>query len=246
MTSTSETAVVVGVGPRLGAAIGRRFAGAGMSVALASRSLANVAPLAAAIGEPARAYACDATDEAQVDDLFAKVESELSVPAVVVYNAAAFSRKPFLETTMAEFEASWRAGCLGGFLVARAAARMMVSREVGGTLIFTGNTASVRGGAHFHGTAAGKFGLRGLLQSISRELQPRGVHVAHVIVDGMIADDQRRPSRGPDAFIEPEAIAETYYQIHRQPRSAWTTEMDLRTWVEPSGEISDIVRGRNG
>jgi NAD(P)-dependent dehydrogenase (short-subunit alcohol dehydrogenase family) len=240
----TEVALIVGVGPRLGAALARRFAQSGMSVALASRVLAHVESLAAALGSSARAYACDATDESQIEALYRAVEAELGTPTLVVYNVVAFSRKGLLETTAAEFESGWRAGCFGGFLLARAAARSMIARGLNGTIIFTGNTSSVRGGAEFHSMTAAKFALRGLAQSIARELQPRGVHIAHVVIDGLIADEARRPGRGPDAFIEPDAIAETYLQIHRQPKNAWTTEMDLRTWVERSGEIADILSGR--
>jgi NAD(P)-dependent dehydrogenase (short-subunit alcohol dehydrogenase family) len=170
------------------------------------------------------------------------VQAELGTPRLVVYNAATFSRGGLIETSAEEFETGWRVGCMAGFLVARAAARRLLAASTSGTIIFTGNTASVRGGAQFHTVASGKFALRGLAQSLLRELQPRGVHVAHVVIDGLIADDQCRPARGPDAFIEPDSIAETYYQIHRQPRNAWTGEIDLRTWMETSGEIAEVLR----
>ncbi|HLI13521.1 MAG TPA: SDR family NAD(P)-dependent oxidoreductase [Alphaproteobacteria bacterium] len=234
-----EIAVVVGVGPGLGAALARRFVQAGMAVALAARRLDKLTPLATELGHGAHAYGCDATDEGQVESLFATVTAELGTPSLVVYNASAFLRKSILETSLEEFERSWRVTCRGGFLVGRAAARLMARRieagGPGGTILFTGATASLRGGAMFHNFAVGKFGLRALAQSMARELQPKGIHVAHVVIDGQIAGERpgyRREERGADALLEPAAIAESYYQLHRQQRSAWTFELDLRPWVE--------------
>ena len=233
----SEIAVVVGVGPGLGAGLARRFAKAGMSVALAARRRERIKPLAEEIG--GRAYGCDATSEAEVERLFAQVAEELGAPNLVVYNASAFARKSILETTAEEFERCWRVACMGGFLVGRAAVRLMLPRApehgCAGTILFTGATASLRGGAFFHNLAVGKFGLRALAQSMAREFQAKGVHVAHVIIDGQIAGERpgyRREERGADALLEPDAIAEAYYQLHRQQRSAWTLELDLRPWVE--------------
>ena len=237
-----EVAVVVGVGPGLGAALARRFAKAGLKVAVAARRRERLAPLAEELG--ASAYACDATSEAEVEGLFAAVARELGAPRLVVYNASAFVRKSILETTVEEFERCWRVACLGGFLVGRAAVRLMLprvaehgatDRGAGGTILFTGATAALRGGALFHNLAVGKFGLRALAQSMAREFQPKGIHVAHVVIDGQIAGERpgyRREERGADAVLEPDAIAEAYYQLHRQTRSAWTLELDLRPWVE--------------
>lgn len=233
----SDVALVVGAGSGLGAALGRRFAAAGMKVALARRDEAKLAPLLNELGRNGRGYSCDATDEAQVSELFRKVSGDLGTPSLVVFNAGAFVRKGILETTTADFERCWRVGCLGGFLVGREAAKVMVERSSGhkGTLIFTGATASLRGGARFHNLAVGKFGLRALAQSMARELQPQGMHVAHVIIDGQISGDRPGYSpaeRGEDAVLDPAAIAETYYLLHQQPRSAWTLELDLRPYVE--------------
>lgn len=234
-----EVAVVVGVGPGLGAALAMRFARAGMNVALAARSLERIEGIAVdccSIGHCGRAYAVDATDEAAVEALFDKVAMDMGTPGLVVYNAGAFVKRGVLETTVEEFERCWRVGCLGGFLVGRAAVRRMLAGQApGGTMVFTGATASLRGGAQFHNLAVGKFGLRALAQSMAREFQPRGIHVAHVVIDGQINADRpgyRAEERGPDALLDPEAIAETYYQLHRQPRSAWSLEVDLRPWVE--------------
>jgi NAD(P)-dependent dehydrogenase (short-subunit alcohol dehydrogenase family) len=234
-----EIAVVVGVGPGLGSALARRFAKAGMAVAVAARNPERLTPLASELGGRCRAYACDATMERDVESLFGKVAHDLGAPHLVVYNASAFGRKAIAETTAEEFERAWRVSCLGGFLVGRAAAKSMQARLAAGgegaSILFTGATASIRGSALFHNFAVGKFGLRALAQSMARELQPKGIHVAHVIIDGQIAGERpgyRREERGADALLEPDAIAEAYYQLHRQHRSAWTLELDLRPWVE--------------
>ncbi len=232
-----ETALIVGVGPGLGAALARRFADAGMNVGLAARDSARLAPLVDALassGGDFRAYACDATNEAAVDALFAQIASDLGDPALVVYNAGTFVPRAILDIGTDEFEACWRVGCLGGFLVGRAAARTMA--EAGrGTIVFTGATASLRGAANFANLAVGKFGLRALAQSMARELGSRGVHVAHVIIDGVIMSERDAAfavGRGPDALLDADAIAENYLALHRQHRSAWTLEMDLRRWAE--------------
>lgn len=235
--SEPETALIVGVGPGLGAALARCFAGAGMDVAVAARDAARMAPLAAeleASGRRVRAYACDVTKEAEVEALFGSVTADLGAPGVVVFNAGAFVRKGLLETAADEFERCWRVGCLGGFLVGRAAARLMVPRG-SGSILFTGATASLRGGANFHNLAVPKFGLRALAQSMAREFGPQGVHVAHVIIDGQILSQRHgalAAERPADALLSPDAIAENYLHLHRQHRSAWTQELDLRPWVE--------------
>lgn len=233
--SERQVAVIVGVGPGLGFALVRRFAQAGMAVALAARSKERLEQLLAR--EPvdgARAYACDATEKAAVDRLFAEVERDLGAPDVVVFNAGAFRPGGILEIDPAEFEQCWRIGCFAGFLVGQAAARRMVARGRG-TILFTGATAALRGSARFANLAVPKFGLRALAQSMARELGPQGVHVAHVIIDGQIRSERYahlEAERGPDSLLQPEAIAEMYYQLHAQPRSAWTLELDLRPWVE--------------
>ena len=237
-----KLAMIVGAGPGLGCAIARRFCKAEMNVALAARDAARLEPLimeCSGIGHGARAYACDASDEAAVDRLFHDATADFGPPDVVVYNAGAFVRRSILETSVEEFERCWRIGCLGGFLVGRAAARAMLARQEsggpGGTILFTGATASLRGGAGFHNLAVGKFGLRALAQSMARELQPKGIHVAHVVIDGHILPPASVEHSGDgvgDAMLDPDAIAEAYYQLHMQSRSAWTQELDLRPWVE--------------
>jgi NAD(P)-dependent dehydrogenase (short-subunit alcohol dehydrogenase family) len=233
--SGKQVAAIVGVGPGLGFALVRRFARAGMAVALAARSKERLEQLLA--GEPvegARAYACDATDKAAVDRLFTEVEHDLGAPEVVVFNAGAFRPGGILEIEPSEFEQCWRIGCLAGFLVGQAAARRMVAQGHG-TILFTGATAALRGSARFANLAVPKFGLRALAQSMARELGPKGVHVAHVIIDGQILSERYahlEVGRGQDSLLQPDAIAEMYYQLHAQPRSAWTLELDLRPWSE--------------
>src|SRR5262249_23685200 len=174
-----------------------------------------------------RLEACDVAKASDVTRVFASVERELGVPSVVVFNAGAYERGGILENTPEAFERCWRIGCLGGFHVGQAAARLLVARG-SGTILFTGATASLRGSAGFANLAVPKFGLRALAQSMARELDPKGIHVAHVIIDGQIASEARREmaaQRGPDSLLSPDAIAETYWQLHRQPRSAWTHDM---------------------
>lgn len=237
-----KLAVIVGAGPGLGRALARRFGAAEMNVALAARDLERLERLSvecAGIGRGARAYGCDATSDEDVVSLFQQLRVDFGCPDVVVYNAGAFVARSVLETSAEEFERCWKVGCMGGFLVGREAARAMLERVdqggAGGTIIFTGATASLRGSAGFHNLAVGKFGLRALAQSMARELQPRGIHVAHVVIDGRIRPsstvEHTHPEHG-DALLDPEALAEAYFQLYRQPRSAWTQEIDLRPWVE--------------
>lgn len=224
MASASKpVAIVVGVGPGLGAALVRRFAREGMSVALAARQGDRLAALAREVG--GKAYGCDATIETAVDDLFAAVERDLGRPDLVVFNAGGYVRKPIAELSVSDVEGTWRNTCLGGFLVGRAAARtMQVAGR--GTIIFTGATAAMRGGVNFAAFAMGKFGLRALAQSMARELGPKGIHVAHTIIDGQIGENAEATRLSPDA------IADAYWHLHRQRRSAWTQELDLRPWAE--------------
>ena len=235
--ASSDVAVIVGVGPGLGAALCRRFVKAGLLVAAVARDKDRVTTIAKELG--ARGYGCDATDEKSVIELFAAVKRDFGEPALVVYNAGAFLPRSVIETEAAEFERCWRIGCFGGFLVGREAARAMTPRTRG-TILFTGATASLRGGANFANLAVGKFGLRALAQSMARELGPQGLHVGHVIVDGPIDMPWIRENfpqlvaeRPPDGLLAPDDIAESYWMLHRQPRSAWTFELDLRPWVEP-------------
>jgi len=232
-SSKPGTAVVVGVGPGLGLALVNAFAELGYTVLAAARG-SGAAQLGLKPGDgrivPQR---CDATDPAQVEALFAAAEAQGPI-AAAVFNAGTFERGAVVDTDPADFERCWRVGCFGGFLVGQAAALRMLARG-SGTILFTGATASLRGGANFVNLAAPKFGLRAVAQSMARELGPRGIHVAHVIIDGQISSERYAhlgAERGPDSLLEPEAIAREYVSLHRQPRSAWTLELDLRPWVE--------------
>jgi NAD(P)-dependent dehydrogenase (short-subunit alcohol dehydrogenase family) len=226
-----DVVLIVGVGPGLGAALGRRFAKAGAKVALASRRLEPVQEIAQEYG--ASAYACDATNEQSVLDLYAAVERDLGTPTVVVYNASGRVRGSVLDIEVDAFKEAWDRGCLGGFIVAREAGRRMVKKGAG-TILFTGATASVKSYAQSAGFAVGKFGLRALSFSMARDLGPQGVHVAHVIVDGGILGPHHAPEgdKPEDHLLRPDAIAETYYQLHMQHRSSWAAEIDVRPWVE--------------
>ena len=239
MADNTETAVVVGAGPGLGSAVARRFAQAGMKVAVARRNAGELEALTKELGAAARGYGCDAINELAVQQLFSAAANDLGAPRLVVYNAGGSIRKGILDTTSAEFERCWKAICMGGFLVGREAARAMLGNSMDnrhrGTIIFTGATASLRGGANFANLAVGKFGLRALAQSMAREFQPQGIHVAHVIIDGQIESNRpgrTQAERGADAVLSPQAIADAYYQLHLQAPSAWTHELDLRPYVE--------------
>jgi NAD(P)-dependent dehydrogenase (short-subunit alcohol dehydrogenase family) len=229
---TQETALIVGAGEGLSAALARRCARDGMRVALAARRTEKLGALASETG--ARAYACDAGKRSDVDALFAAVTRDLGTPDLVVYNPSYRTRGPFVELDPAEVEKALMVTCFGGFLVGQAAAKQMLARG-SGSIQFTGASASVKGYAQSAPFAMGKFGLRGLAQSMARELAPKGIHVAHFVIDGGIArpsGDARATERGDDGMLKPEAIAETYLHIHRQHRSAWTWEVELRPWVE--------------
>lgn len=232
-----EVALVVGVGPNLGAALGRAFAQAGMKVALAARDEKKLAPMVAEIdklGGAGKGYGCDVTQEDQVEDLFKRVTADLGAPNVVVFNPSIFVIKPVAEMTVEDLESCWRVTCFGGFLVGRAAARIMGERG-SGTILFTGASASLRGSAKFSSMAMPKAGLRMLSQSLARELGSQGVHVGHVIVDGLILSErwaEVAKERPEDALLKPDHIAANYLYLHRQPRSAWTQELDVRPWAE--------------
>jgi NAD(P)-dependent dehydrogenase (short-subunit alcohol dehydrogenase family) len=227
---TYALALIVGAGEGLSASLARLFRKEGLAVALAARDAAKLAPLCAETG--ARAFGCDAADEAQVRRLFADVERECGPPDVVVYNASARTRGPFGELVPADVQRALQVTAFGAFLVAQQAATRMLPRAHG-AILFTGASASVKGYAQSAPFAMGKFALRGLAQSLARELSPQGVHVAHFVIDGAIRGAGRGDDPGqPDALLDPDAIALTYLHVLRQPRSAWTWEIELRPWVE--------------
>ncbi len=225
-------AVIAGAGPGLGRALAQRFIEGGTRVALLARDSARLQALADSLGREAHAFACDLADPSAVDSAFGRIDRELGVPQCVIFNAGAYRPGSVLEIAPQDFLECWKIGCYAGLLVGQQAARRMVERG-SGTILFTGATASLRGAARFVNLASPKCALRALAQSMARELGPRGVHVAHVIIDGQISVPGRAPADGaPDSQLEPSAIAEAYWQLHAQPRSAWTLELDLRPWVE--------------
>lgn len=224
--ATMEHAIIIGVGPGLGAALVERCAREGLAVTAGARNVDRLRTSLDARGlKNVAAAACDVTDATSVDDLFAAAVAAKGAPSLVVFNASGYARGGILELTASQVEAAWQVGCLGAFHVGQAAAKAML--PVGsGTILFTGATASLRGGASFAAFAIAKFGLRALSQSMARELGPKGIHVAHTLIDGQIGTTEG------DTKLQPAAIADAYWHLHRQPRSAWTQELDLRPWVE--------------
>jgi NAD(P)-dependent dehydrogenase (short-subunit alcohol dehydrogenase family) len=231
MTAFSyRTALIVGVGAGLSASLARLLAKTDMTVALAARRAVELAPLAREVG--GKAFACDATKIAEVARLFADVETELSAPDVVIYNASYRTRGSVVDLDPDEVAKALAVTAFGGFLVAQEAVRRMLPQGRG-ALLFTGASASVKGYAQSAPFAMGKFALRGLAQSLARELSPRGIHVAHVVIDGGIRSARRPdPPEATDSTLDPDAIARTYLDLLQQERSAWAWEIELRPWVE--------------
>jgi len=229
MMASYREALIVGAGAGLSASLARAFAKEGLAVALAARTPDDLRALAQETG--AQVFACDASRRADVERLFADLDAR-GAPDVVVYNASYRTRGPLVDLDADEVEKSLRVSALGGFFVAQAAARRMLPQGHG-AIFFTGASASVKGYAQSAPFAMGKFALRGLAQSMARELAPQGIHVAHVVVDGGIRSDRRaEPADKPASMLDPDAIAATYVHLLRQPRSAWSWEVELRPWVE--------------
>lgn len=240
--SAAGNALIVGVGAAkgLGAAAGRVFAAAGFDVTIAGRNAGKLEEAAKSIAAAGRAPRVAVGDVTRAEDVsrFVSVACEVGPITVAVHNAGSNSPAPFLEVTPASFEQHWREHALGGFLLAQAVLPKMLE-QAAGTLIFTGATGSVRGSARFSPFAAAKGALRNMAQSVARELGPKGIHVAHVIIDGVIHGDRANAliadlqgRFGPDGMLEPDHIAENYLILHRQHRTAWTHELDLRPWSE--------------
>jgi NAD(P)-dependent dehydrogenase (short-subunit alcohol dehydrogenase family) len=226
----NKIALIVGAGSGLSASIARSLADAGMKVALAARSVDDLGPLAAKIG--ATTLTADASDRDAVKKLFAELADRQGDPYAVIYNASYRTRGPFVDLDAAEVEKSLAVSAFGGFLVAQEAARRMLPKGAG-AIIFTGASASVKGYPQSAPFAMGKFALRGLAQSMARELAPQGIHVAHVVVDGGIRSPRRRDAADrPDSTLDPDAIAASYLHLLQQDRSAWTWEIEVRPWVE--------------
>ena len=226
----SEVVLIVGAGEGLSASLARRFAREGARIVLAARTPAKLREVAAATR--AQVVRCDATVPKDVAALFAECDAGPGAPDVVVYNASGRLRGPFVDLEPEAVRQALEVSAYGGFLVAQAAAKRML-RKGRGTILFTGASASVKGYAQSAPFAMGKFALRGLAQSMARELAPQNIHVAHFVIDGGIRSASRPvPAESPDSLLDPDAIADTYFHVARQARSAWTWEVELRPWVE--------------
>ena len=225
-----NTALIVGAGAGLSASLARALAKDGIKVALAARTTGDLDALVKETG--ARAFTCDATKRGEVEKLFADLDASLGTPDIVVYNASFRTRGPFVELDPLDVEKALAVTAYGGFLVAQEAARRMLPKKHGAILL-TGASAGVKGYPQSAPFAMGKFALRGLAQSMARELSPQGIHVAHVVIDGGIKSARRAESAdNPDSLLDPDAIAESYMHLIHQPRSAWAWEIELRPWVE--------------
>jgi NAD(P)-dependent dehydrogenase (short-subunit alcohol dehydrogenase family) len=239
--SERKAVLVIGAGDATGGAIARRFAREGLVACVTRRQADKLAPLVERIrveGGEAHGFGSDARKEDEMRALVAHVEAEIAPIEVAVFNIGANVRFAVTETTERVYRKVWEMGALAGFLMGREVAKAMLARGRG-TILFTGATASLRGSAGFAAFAGAKHALRALAQSLARELGPQGIHVAHVVIDGaidtaFIAENfpERHALKASDGILDPDAIAENYWQIHRQPRSAWTHEMDLRPWSE--------------
>jgi len=239
--SQKKVALIVGAGDNLGSAVGRRFAKEGYHVVGTRRrgDLASFVNPVTEAGGRATGIHSDARDEDQVVSLFDEVENSIGPLHAVVFNVGGNVSYPILETTVRVYTKVWEMCALAGFLVGRESARRMVSRKQG-TILFTGATASVRGAADFSAFAGGKHALRALAQSMARELGPQGIHVGHVVIDGVIDTAATRAlfpdwfeQRPADAILQPEQLADIYWMLHTQPRSAWSFEIDVRSYLEP-------------
>jgi NAD(P)-dependent dehydrogenase (short-subunit alcohol dehydrogenase family) len=245
MPASGPVALLVGAGDAIGAAVARRFAAGKLQVCIARRDGAKAQTLIdeiAAAGGTARAFSVDAREESQIQALFATVEQEVGPIEVCLYNAGSNVNTPLVDTSSTLFLKAWQLACYGGFLTAREAAHYMVPRAKG-TILFTGATASLRGGPGFAAFASAKFGLRAVAQSMARELGPKNIHVAHLVIDGGVDSDAIRKrmrarmgdgvdSLPADSLIKTQSIAEAYWTLHVQPRDGWTHELDLRTAIE--------------
>jgi NAD(P)-dependent dehydrogenase (short-subunit alcohol dehydrogenase family) len=225
-----KTALIVGAGEGLSASLARLFTSQGIRVALAARQTDKLGPLCKETG--AKAYTCDATSPDDVTRLFATVDRDSGAPDIVVYNASGRTRGALVDLVPADVSKAIAVSAFGGFLVAQQAARRMLPNKHG-AILFTGASASVKGYPQSAAFAMGKFALRGLAQSLARELSPQGIHVAHFVIDGGIRSARRAdPAGQPDSTLDPDAIAANYFNVLCQPRSAWTWEMEIRPWVE--------------
>jgi NAD(P)-dependent dehydrogenase (short-subunit alcohol dehydrogenase family) len=225
-----KTALIIGAGPGISASLTRLLTRSGLTVALAARDISKLAALASETG--AHPFSADAADPQAVARLFEQVDQSIGEPDLVIYNASARARGSITEIDPEAFRQSIAVSAFGAFLAAQQAARRMIPHGHG-AILFTGATASIKGFALSSAFATGKFGLRGLAQSVARELGPKGIHVAHFVIDGAVDNEQRRTqAEQPDSLLSPDAIAQTYVDVLSQHRSAWSHEVELRPWVE--------------
>ena len=225
-----KTALIIGAGDGLSASLARLFTSTGMKVGLTARNIEKLQPLCDQIG--AQAFQCDASHDNAVQQLFAEVDLRMNSPDIVVYNASYRTCGAIVDLDPAEVAKALTVSAYGGFLVGQQAAKRMLAKGEG-AILFTGASASVKGYAQSAPFAMGKFALRGLVQSMARELTPKNIHVAHFVIDGAILPPkQKQPTENPDSFLEPDAIAQSYLHVVQQHRSAWTWEVELRPWVE--------------
>ena len=225
-----ETALIVGAGEGISASLARLLAKQGLRVALAARNVGKLEALCQETG--AKAFACDATDADEVAKLFVDVEQQIGKPDVVIYNASLRARGTFIELKPADVAQSIAVSAFGGFLVAQQALQRMLPNGHG-AILFTGASASIKGFAQSAPFAMGKFALRGMAQSLAREFAPQGIHIAHFVIDGGIRSSVRaEPADRPDSMLDPDAIALNYWNVLQQPRSAWSSELEIRPWLE--------------
>ena len=239
--TAARSVLVIGAGDATGGAIARRFAREGFIACVTRRHADKLQPLIERIqseGGSAHGFGSDARDEAQMAELVAKIERDIAPIDVAVFNIGANVRFDIAETTERVYRKVWEMGALAGFLMGREAARVMTPRGRG-TILFTGATSSLRGSAGFAAFAGAKHALRALAQSMARELGPKGIHVAHVVIDGAIDTEfirenfpERYAMKAQDGILDPDAIADNYWLLHQQQRNAWTHELDLRPWME--------------
>jgi NAD(P)-dependent dehydrogenase (short-subunit alcohol dehydrogenase family) len=239
--SNQSVALIMGAGDAIGSAISEKFAENGHVVCMARRNGDQLTPLIDQLssrGLAAHAFSCDARDEEQVVNLFAAIERDIGEIDVVVFNVGANVPMSIVDTSVRKFTKIWEMACFAGFLTGREAAKTMLTRKRG-TIIFTGATASVRGGANFAAFASAKHGLRALAQSMARELGPQNIHVAHVVIDAAVETDwikQNHPAyeelAAQDGIVKPKDLAANYLMLHKQPKNAWTFELDIRPATE--------------
>ncbi len=241
MTGAEKSILVVGAGDATGGAIAKRFAREGFAACVVRRNGEKLAPLVSdieAAGGEAHAFGVDARKEDNMISLVSEIEERIAPIEVAVFNIGANVNFPIQETTSRVYYKVWEMACFAGFLMGREVCKVMVPRERG-TIIFTGATASMRGGSGFAAFSGAKHGLRALAQSMARELGPKGIHVTHALIDGAIDTEwikesfpERYALKEQDGVLDPEQIADNYWHIHKQQRSAWTQELDLRPWTE--------------